>query len=337
MGGSLSNKRLEAQEFEQLTMRLGQRLCKILIPAGVMWMMVPYYRKKKDFGDVDYVVKADAGDIMPLVEQEFNPESMLVNDGIISFTFEGFQVDLICTSKNFDTSVAYFSYNDIGNLLGRIYHKLGLKFGHEGLLYPLRDDRGSVRKNIVVSTEMIKILGFIGCSYKTWSEGFSTMEQMFRFVASSQYFDRSIYEGELSAINKKRDKKRKTFSYFLNWLEIAQPDNRYAFKSRDARDEYIPSIEAYFGVSIEEQRKELEAELAKESRFKEKFNGDLLMMLTPLKGLHLGQFVGMYKKKMLGIEGELTKEHNDAFEDLILSMEQDDINMSVINFYDGIK
>lgn len=336
MGGSLSNKRLERTEFLDLIAKLEPKLSAML--GDVQHQMVPYYRLKKDFGDVDYVVKADAGDVIPKVEAEFKPESMSINDGIISFTFDNFQVDLICTLRNYETAVAYFSYNDIGNLLGRVYHKLGLKFGHEGLLFPLRDDRGSVRTDVVVSTDIEKIISFIGCSYKQWLGGFNTMEEMFRFVASSQYFDRSIYEGELSAINKKRDKKRKTFSHFLSWLEIAQPENRYAFKSREARDEYIPAIEAYFGVSIAAQKAELEAKLAKERAFKEKFNGDLLMMLTPLKGAQLGSFLGQFKKYVLKIEGpEITREHNDAFENLILSMDQDDINQSIIKFYDGTK
>lgn len=336
MGGSLFNvDRLPNAAFQELSTEVITILHKELL--DVRFSMVPYYRKKKDFGDMDIVVESNADKIIAMVERVFDPEQMNVNDGIVSFSYKNFQIDLICTLNHFDSSLAYYSYNDIGNLLGRLYHKLGLKFGHEGLLYPLRDKRGGIRQEIVVSKDIRKILEFLGLDYSKWANGFDTMEEIFRFVCSSQYFDRGAYEGELSAINKKRDKKRKTFNSFLMWLEIAQPESKYSFLGRDQRDTYIEGIDAYFGCSIRYQQAELEKILEKEDRFKEKFSGDLLMMLTPLKGADLGRFLGMYKKHILKKEGDITKDDNEAFEDAILAMDQDKINKSIMEFYDGLK
>lgn len=335
MGGSLSKKRLSSVEFATYISELEPKLRQAI--GDVEYKMIPYYGKKVDFGDVDFVVRTDAGTIKDGINRVFSPDNMMVNDGIVSFTYDDFQVDLICTRTNYDTSLAYFSYNDIGNLLGRIFHKLGLKFGHEGLLFPLKDQRGGVREEVVVSKDISKILEFIGCSYDRWNAGFQTMEQMFLFVTSSKYFDRAVYEGELSAINKKRDKKRKTFSYFLTWLEIVQPDSKYAFEFRDSRDKYIKVIDDAFGTEIQAKKSTLAVKLEREDRFREKFSGDLLMHLVPLSGKALGNFLAQYKKHMLNlpIETDLDRGNNETFEDLILGMDQSDINKSISNFYIG--
>lgn len=336
MGGSLSNKRLTRKEFQQHIDNALPHLEKVL--AGYDFQMVPYYAMKIDFGDVDFVVRANADVIADKVNEVFNPDNLVINDGTISFVFEDFQIDLICTVAHYETSLMYYSYNDIGNLLGRIFHKLGMKFGHEGLLYPLRDGRGSVRKEIVVSTDMEQILKFVDCDYEKWQLGFRTMGEIFWFVARSRYFNRSIFDGDKSANIRKKDKKRKTFNYFLTWLEIEFPMNKFDI-DRFERESYIPGIDAFFGVSIAHQKAELIKQLEREEKFKEKFSGDLLMMLTPLTGVELGRFLGQYKRHMLGltIKDELSKDHNEKFEEVLMDMEQDSINKSIMNFYDGVK
>lgn len=289
--------------------------------------VVPYYSMKKDFGDADVVVEADCGLVLDLVNSRIDIDGYHINDGTLSIAYKGFQIDLICTKKHYDTTFAYYSYNDLGNLLGRIYHKFGLKYGHHGLLYPVRDPRGSVREEIVVCKNQEKILEFIGLNPVTWINGkFDTLSDIFNYVTSSHYFDRGIYDGEFSAINKKRDKKRKTFHLFLNWLEISQPESKYRFLGRDERDRYVDLIEEYFGVDINGSIKKLSEKFEIEKEFKNKFNGELVMELVDISGAQLGLFIGFFKK-------EFTNNDPNKFESMILNTMDGVIRNAILDSY----
>lgn len=47
---------------------------------------------------------------------------------------------MLKANEHFNTSLEYLNWNDLGNLIGRIAHKFGLKYGHKGLLYIIKND-----------------------------------------------------------------------------------------------------------------------------------------------------------------------------------------------------
>lgn len=314
MGGSLYGaERLPKDKFLLLLAQLVPELKMIL--GDTEFMPVPFYSEKEDFGDLDIIVKANLDVVKDAIITHFNfiPECKLAshahqyttNANVLSFVYEKkFQIDLICTVADYETSIAYYSFNDVGNILGRFCHKLGLKFGHTGLLYPLRSDGRSVRKEIIVSKDINEILRFLGLNNSKWNSGFTTLEDIFEWVASGQYFDPAIFErGEMSVINEKRDRKRKTFSKFLDWVEETKPKQNYVFTNSDEfrdRDKFIPGIEAFFGVDIQGQQAEFRKHMEAERQMKEKFNGEMVMEITGLKGKELGEFMGLFKNDISG-------------------------------------
>ncbi|MFX7063789.1 hypothetical protein ABTH87_19220, partial [Acinetobacter baumannii] len=84
-----------------------------------------------------------------------------------------FQVDLIKTANtSFDFAARYFGLNDFGNLIGRIAHQFGAKFGHLGLLYPIRDVRNNshlIAEICITSdfSEALDLLGYDAARYET--------------------------------------------------------------------------------------------------------------------------------------------------------------------------
>ena len=74
------------------------------------------------------------------VVDNFKPKAALLNSNVFSFELDGHQVDLIFTEKKFyESALVYFANNDFSNLIGRIAHKHGFKYGHCGLVYVMRD------------------------------------------------------------------------------------------------------------------------------------------------------------------------------------------------------
>jgi len=134
VGGNLfKTKRIDLVEYNEL--------CDdIKIKLNTMYKtfeVIPAYINKKTFGDIDVLVLSNEGNNYNNIINLFNPEDIHNNNPIITIKYKDVQIDFIlCNSiELFNSSLFYFSYNDLGNLLGRIYHKFGIKFGHDGLFY----------------------------------------------------------------------------------------------------------------------------------------------------------------------------------------------------------
>ncbi len=340
MGGALfSKKRLSKDEFEDLSNSLHDKLNKAFeFINSPEFQVVPYYRDKKDFGDVDIVVKCDVGTVRDAIVKHFgfvSTEKLIrknysTNDNVFSFQYMDFQVDLICTVGNYETSLNFFSYNDVGNLLGRFYHKFGLKFGHEGLLFPIRDEVGKIRKEIIVTKDIKKILGFLGLDFEVWNNSFDKLEDMFEWVSKTKYFDAEIFDEEnWSSINVKRNNKRSTFSSFIKWIKNNKTKSNYTFLKREEREAYIPMIEEYFNVDIQHELKILKAKFELEKEVKDKFNGSKIMVLTGLKGKELGDFMNKF---ILEHTGWKDKQIHSTFDHYILNNTVEQINNDILKF-----
>ena len=199
MGGSLLGaERMPRKLFEELMAKFLPELREAL--GDIEFSVVPYYSEKEDFGDLDVLVKGKTDVVRDLIYShppfmgygKLDRTANSTNHNCFSFLYKKFQVDLICTIPDYETSIAYYSFNDVGNILGRFFHKFGLKFGHQGLLYPLRDERGNVRKEIVITKDHYKVLSFLGLDSGKWNKGFTTREDIFEWVATGKYPDGSI-------------------------------------------------------------------------------------------------------------------------------------------------
>jgi hypothetical protein len=204
MGGNIWKNpptvRLAKDAYEALTSHvlsiLGEKF-------GVeKFFLLPSYRSKEDFGDADILVKnegfASFEPFVDFVKDEFRLSNADVsrNGHFISVRIENFQMDFIFhTPENWETAKNYYRYSDLGNFIGKVARKLGFKFGHEGLVFIYRDGTHQFGE-IVVSKDMAKILEFLGYDPKPFFDGFDTMEEIFKYAASTPYFNKSIYSLE---------------------------------------------------------------------------------------------------------------------------------------------
>ena len=320
-------KRLPRDKFEAILKTLVPVLEETLKSE---FAIIPFYLDKPDFGDVDIVVRENLDTVREKIIAKLNLQkgSYVSNDNIFSFAYQDFQIDLICTTTEYESSLAYFAYNDLGNILGRILHKMGLKYGSEGLSYPIRNpENNHIVDVLFITDDTKKIFGFLGydwLSYEKWQSGFFNLEDLFSWVLDGNYIDVRIFdENELSATNRKRNKKRTTFNQFVEWMKTNLPKNGgYMFPHRDFRDEYwIPIIEKHFKCDIQARIQYAKNRIAKQAELNKKFNGRIVMEVTGLQGYLLGAFIEQFKQGAIFL--------NDSFEQYVENTDPEQIKEDI--------
>lgn len=269
------------------------------------------YAKKPDFGDMDILYVPHDSTTLENMLHSLKPVEVVRNGDVTSVGLEYngvFQVDLIkCQEEYFDWASTYFAFNDLGNLMGRIAHKMGFKYGHDGFWYVLRDEEHptQVVKEILVSRDEETVFDFLGYDYQRFLEGFDTLEDIFEFVVSSPYFNKDIYLlDNRNHTARVRDRKRKTYMQFLAWCEEKEFNNFKWEESgtveREVQKRHYLSIAADTWPSFNLELMLCNSKHRMRKEAKKKFNGEVVAGVTGLEGKALGQFIAEFKKSWLG-------------------------------------
>lgn len=295
MGGSalsFETRRVKRDEYDMIV----DTIKRIIKRSGIDVSQIsdiPFYREKESFGDIDFLIVSDEPNRRDWISRLFTPKEIYHNTNVYSFDYKDVQIDFIFTSlESYQPSIHYFSYNDLGNLIGRIAHKMGLKYGHDGLWYTMRDG-DYVVADILLSRDVDKILPFLGYAPKKFHEGFDSLLEIFEYVVSSPYYNYEIFDLENRNYRARtRDRKRKTYTEFLKWAQENPKKDLYQW-NKD-KSVYLDNILDTFGVReiyeahyvANEQRK----------RLKEVFNGNIVSSITGLTGKELGAFMTKFKE-----------------------------------------
>ena len=269
---------------------------------------VAAYRQKPDFGDLDVLVDNR-------VFQSIPPQSVVEalsiiygeklpwvkNGPVLSVGLplpgdgECLQLDLIGTpSAEFDFSLGYFSWNDMGNLVGRVAHKMGLKFGHDGLWLPMRDGT-NLHDELLVTRDFGCALSFLGFDAARWREGFDSLEDIYQFVACGERFNPDLYPLEhRNHTARVRDKKRPVYMGFLHWIEAQSTLNRFPWQQD--KSAYLQDVMSAFPALQADYDRSL-AKLAQSKAIRDCFNGSLVAEITGLTGKKLGEFMAHFKRE----------------------------------------
>lgn len=158
------------------------------------------YRNKETFGDLDILWCGPEQNIENICGAlgaiRYFDNGPVVSYAVPTDSDNIFQVDLIRVScRHMESAFSYFAFNDLGNLLGRIFHRAGFKLGHKGMLLVVREEgnQSHALAEIEVTTSWKEALEFAGYDFERWLEGFDELEDVFRFVVSSPYFDKRLF------------------------------------------------------------------------------------------------------------------------------------------------
>ena len=330
MGGNAlkhtETRRYNADEYRRAFHKISVGLTKFCN----LCYLVPSYSSKESFGDMDVVVVPNSSNMNDLVEniwREFSPNEVVRNSNIVSFNYKDLQVDLLVQpdAKTAFFAYDYFSYNDLGNFMGRTAHRLGFKFGHTGLMYVLRnpENETEVISEILVTDEFGQALEFMGYDQYFHARGFETKEEIFDYAASSKYFEPAQYllENRPSEA-RRRDRTRVMYQEILKYFEKKFNLQPGTPKKEVDREEHLqrafeqfPKFKARFNESLNKHRLE--------QRFKANFNGEVFSALLNVEGKQLGERMKKYRKYFERHDlkkwvGDLSP---NAFKAVVLSLE----------------
>jgi hypothetical protein len=296
MGGNIfgTTRRYQADEYFKLV----NEVCDVFAHTDAQWNqfeIIPAYREKESFGDMDILYSTT--DDIPLCAKHFglmfDTDQVSRNSNVTSVAYKEFQIDFIhMGQENFNYSLAYHSWNDLGNLTGKLARYFGLKHGHAGLVLPMRDGDNKFDE-ILLTLEHDKFLEFVGLDSDVFNSGFDNLQQIFEYVATSPYYNPEWYKLEnISSVGRIRDRKRDTYRKFLefNKTQTGVYPDRIVDKS-DA----LERIFDFFPEALPEFAAKM-GELALLKLAKEKFNGDLVSEITGFTDKDLGSFMKHLRK-----------------------------------------
>lgn len=299
MGGnalSFETRRVEADEYFNLVDEIEEKWHASSSDFSTTDIYaIPSYFNKKDFGDIDFVLPRKPGlDFAKVIKEVYKPREIYSNGGCYSFDYKGVQVDFITTKKEeLTTSYEYFAYNDLGNLIGRIAHKMGCKYGHHGLSVLIKDGDYLI-KEIQLSRDPREIHEFLGYDFDERAN-IEELEDIFKYAQSSPFYASSIYQlDNRNAVARIRDKKRKTYTEFLKWIEVNPKADEFPWDLFGDKSQWILSACVWFGKLAE--YKEALQQRKKQVELKERFNGDLVSQLTGLREKELGEFMKQFRE-----------------------------------------
>lgn len=332
MGGKALNKygvfteRKNSAEFNQIGCELNAR---VFFDLTFITSVVKCYHTKADHGDLDLLIKVRPNNNVNWVDyirNTFKPQAVNANGGVYSFDYKGFQVDFIpITETEWDTALVYFSYDPLGNIMGKTYHKFNLSYGWRGLYYKFRNFNGVNSQDIFISNDIKKIFDFGGYDYERYTKGFETLEDIFNFCISGKYFDSEMFKFEnLKQIDKKRNRKRGSYHQFLKYVEEHNIVIKYAFEKN--KDLYIPLINEFFPEAhLIEQLEALKKEDSMKKAIAQKFNGNIVMSWLPkLQGRELGAAMAKFKDSL-----------GENYNEFVMNSNYETIRNHFMNIYNG--
>lgn len=294
-------RRYQRAEYEQLKAEVLAQL-QADFPSRQM-AAIPAYRSKESFGDLDILFETSglAIELEQYLQERFQPKEIVRNSHVFSFDYQEFQVDLIGSShEDFAISLHYFSWNDLGNIIGRLYHKMGFKYGHDGLHFLFKADNYQFGE-ICLSKDIHAILAFADLDTERFLAGFEDLEAIFQYAVSSSFFNKDIYLLEnRNHPSRIRDRKRPTYNALLKWLEQQTDLPAYPWASvreqggRQAQSNFLARAFEYF-PDFQTQYEAMQQAFTVWQTAREKFNGRLVQAWTGLENQALGQFMQQLK------------------------------------------
>jgi len=297
MGGKVfpgKTRRFERSEYFDLI----DEVSRLMVPFSAALVVIPAYNEKASFGDMDILFTPSVEINKQLLMTAFGSakDEVLHNGGVWSLVYKGFQLDLITTKwEEMDYALNYFSFNDRGNLVGRLAHKLGMKHGHDGLWFPVRSKDHTLGE-VLLTLDPHEAEEFLDVPPPP-AGGFDTLEDIFENVASSKYFIPDIFLLEnRNHTSRVRDRKRATYTTFLEWCKTQTFKNEFYQFDVDKTIYHKKIFKAFPHARMEFdelwRRKFMIEQAAK------RFNGNLVQEWTGRENAALGQLMKVLKTYM---------------------------------------
>ncbi len=290
-----------------------------------------YYDDKADFGDMDVIVAAgpDWHERRQAIAADLGITRSKVVGHVFSTVYRALQTDFFAVPAHYlDSTFVFMSFNDVGNVIGRMCRRFNLKWGEHGLIYVhRRAGSDSYQVDLPVTQDFTRVCGFLGLDHGTWQRGFADLDALFAWVIRSPYFSVAPYLDEVTGAMRQRSRERPTIVRFIAWLREHGVEQRPALAERAS---YLPQLAA--GFPDADLPGQLHAEEVKEVRaiaLRARWSGKLVMRLRPeLAGAALGDFIQAFRASLGG---------PDRFETWVLATDPDELERRILAFDVGFR
>jgi hypothetical protein len=256
-----------------------------------------YYGDKPDFGDMDVLVADGPGwhALRAEIARDLGIVESKVVGHVLSTVYRGLQTDFFPIPERYlESAYDFMSFNDLGNLIGRICRRFDLKYGERGLRYVYRRAGGNYQVELEVTRDFERICQFLGLDHAAFRAGFGSLPEVFDWVIASPYFSVAPYLDDADSNVRRRAPDRTTVARFIAYLTERGVDKRVAFRDRSA---YLPEVMAAFPEA--DLAAQIDRERTAEARQIEiaaKFSGKRVMRVVPgLDGKALGELIRRFK------------------------------------------
>ena len=317
-----------------------------------LYAFIPCYFEKDSFGDLDFLTtnnhvviieklqKADDVEIIGKVKGG-NCTSYAIRFNSISP--KAFQLDIIHVDTSvFHFALHYFSFNDLGNFIGRIASAARIKFGFDGMfrkvylnnhgdiipVYSLKEQQpnDNSHSTVVKKTEVLltcnffTALDFLGFDVERYKQGFATLDEIFEFIYQSKFFKESYFSFDnRPADMRARDKKRANYGLALDYFaKKGEKQSLYLLPDDEIINQTFPhSLEEMLGLQKEMQHKiKIKESINSKKIVQSLLNGEAKTGIgeaTTQAGIELvsldknEQYVSLTKRVLLDDHDELVK------------------------------
>ncbi|KAF8555233.1 hypothetical protein OG21DRAFT_1438969 [Imleria badia] len=219
---------------------LKARLTALLLTLFAIVEVPPEKPEKKDHGDIDFVVAH------PLNREGITPEQVgRVLGAVKSIELDGnrtsnYAINIIdvrvCDDEEEAERVTVsHGYGDLGIIIGAIAKSYGLSVNHYGL--KVTSPHPNPPMHLTSSPRVI--FDFMGLSMDRWMKGFETVEETFKFAATSRFFDpRRLHVPSMHTFNKSVEG-RSMYIDFLVWAQDKAPSVSTSGPHQDAVEEAL--------------------------------------------------------------------------------------------------
>ena len=249
MGGNALKKVLTRRYARAEYYLLKERILNTLRERIPQFDVPREFPSKESFGDLD-VLMVCPQDVKceELITNLFRPTEIVENGGVYSFDVEQFQIDFILVPEDhFHNAIVYLSYSDLGGLIGNICHKIGLKYGIQGLwmnVHTKEFDPTTTSTKLILSRDTEQIFAFLGFDYAKYLQGFTDENEFFQWIAEGKYFRRVYFDDEqLNHAHRQRTSKRPIYIKFIAYLN----------KQEIARDAFDEEEQKSLVLSVRQQ------------------------------------------------------------------------------------
>lgn len=327
-GNLFNTKRKPRKNFEDYYFHVSD----ILNSKDIEFFIPYYYKDKQTFGDLDIILPKPFGkeDIFKLFR--FDKIQYKQNSNIHSICYNDFQIDFITTKPDYyNITKYYYSWVDLSILIGRMYRKFNIKFGWDGLYFEYDTVINNQFRNIgtiLLTKDFKTILDFIGLDFTRFEQGFGTKNDVFDFVLTSKYFIPKLYE----SVSQKSNRRSGVYDEIIEYSKNKEYQHTYTMNFFSDKDVVYKVIADYFtdldflnvikGIKEKEQIIQVN---------KDKFNGDIVMLLTGLKEKALATFIQSFRNYV--------KENYDYldFEKYVFETNPEHIKRDVLAHFSEIK